>query len=456
VALALGSGRRPSSPRGVAAVYMVVLFMSLLDLTVVSVAAPAVGRDLSISPAGLGGLTVAYVVALAAVSPITAWLGGRFGGKRTLLAAVALFTAASAVCGCAAGYGELIGGRVLQGVGAGAFMPIGFAMLYRAYPPPERLRVTTWTALISGSVPILGPVVAGLAITVASWRVVFLLNVPVGVLALVLGLVVLRGEQDQTYRSPLDLVGVVLVVPGLSGLMAALSLGPTVGWGSLPILVLAAAGIALLTAFVLRAPRVPTPLLELALLRSGRFSRAVLVTVFANAAFFGFLFVGGLYLQQSAGLTAGEAGLVFLAGGLPGLPGAQLTSRVLIPRLGTRPVIAGGLIGLAGGLGAYALVQAHAAIWQDVLLFFLIGASWSIVFIPLSLTAFAEIAPARTGQASTIYQGSRQVATALGVAAASSALGLGTVGETAFGWSFAVLGAGAVAAALGTIRLPGT
>jgi EmrB/QacA subfamily drug resistance transporter len=436
----------------VAVVYMLMLFMSLIDLTVTNVAAPAIGRTFAIPPGGLGAVSVAYTVALVTVIPTAAWASDRFGSKRVVLVAVTVFTVASAVCGGAWDYPALVVGRVAQGLGAGLFVPIGMAMLYRFYPPAERLRITSVTAMVSGGVPILGPVLGGFLIT-ASWRWVFLLNVPIGLFALAYGLLRLRPEPSPSLVAPLDLMSLLLVVPGLGAVMFALSVGADDRWslGVLPPLL--GVGLVMLVLFVVRDNRAAHPLLRLRLLREPTLGRATLVTLLANASFFGFMFLGALYVQESLGLSSAASGLLFLAGGVPTLPGVQLTVRVLVPRFGPKRVILIGLIGMSVALGVFAAAASTLSILGVGVLFFALGASWSVVFIPLSITAFSEIDHDDTGHASMLYNAVRQLATALGVAAVSTALAVATPGVVAYPAAFGLVCLVSIASVVAALRL---
>src|SRR5258708_15409292 len=183
---------RISQKVAVSVVFVAAMFMSIMDATIVNVALPTIGRDFSVSPTDVSSISIAFLVSLAVFIPASGWLGDRFGGKRVLLAAIVVFTAASALCGLASSLGELVVFRVLQGAGGGMLAPVGMAMLFRVFPPEERIRASAILTVPTTLAPALGPVLGGLLVTDLSWRWVFYVNLPIGAAALLFGLLFLR------------------------------------------------------------------------------------------------------------------------------------------------------------------------------------------------------------------------------------------------------------------------
>src|SRR4029077_1989462 len=211
------------------------------------------------------GVSIAFLVSLAVFIPASGWLGDRFGTKRIFLAALAIFTLASALCGLAQSYEELVAFRILQGVGGGMLTPTGMAMLYRTYPQAERVRVSRILTIPTGLAPALGPVVGGILVTAASWQWVFYVNVPIGVAGVAFGAVVLP-EHREAGAGRFDLPGFLLAGTGLGTLMYALSEGPYRGWTSPLIVSLGLAGILLLAGLVWTEKRTSQPIVRLRLL----------------------------------------------------------------------------------------------------------------------------------------------------------------------------------------------
>src|ERR1700730_5523223 len=175
---------RVSEKVAVSVVFVAAMFMSIMDTTIVNVALPTIGRDFSVSPTAVDSVSIAFLVSLAVFIPASGWLGDRFGGKRVLLTAIAVFSVASALCGVASNLGELVVFRVLQGAGGGLLAPVGMAMLFRVFPPAERIRASSILTVPTTFAPALGPIVGGILVTELSWRWIFFVNVPLGLLAL--------------------------------------------------------------------------------------------------------------------------------------------------------------------------------------------------------------------------------------------------------------------------------
>ncbi len=399
----------------VGVVFVAAMFMSIMDATIVNVALPTIGRDFKVSPTAVDSISIAFLVSLAVFIPASGWLGDRLGGKRVLLAAIAVFTAASALCGLASSLDELVAFRILQGAGGGMLAPVGMAMLYRAFPPAERIRAAAILTVPTTLAPALGPVLGGLLVTDLSWRWVFYVNLPLGAAAFVFGLLFLeQPAQDRPGR--FDLPGFLLSGLGLGLLMYGVSEGPNLGWRHSDVLATIAAGIVLLAAMVTVELRSPAPMVDLRLLKNRLFRSGNGVMVLASVAFLGTLYAISLYYQDGRGLSALGSGLSTAPEALGVMGGAQLASRVLYPRLGPRRHITIGLIGTAASIGLLALLGSGTSLWWARLLMLTLGISMAQVFVPVQAASFATITPAATGRASTMFNTVRQLGGAIGVA----------------------------------------
>jgi len=344
----------------VGVVFVSAMFMSIMDVTIVNVALPTIGRDFKVSPTAVDSISIAFLVSLAVFIPASGWLGDRLGGKRVLLAAIAVFTAASALCGLASSLDELVVFRILQGVGGGMLAPVGMAMLYRAFPPAKRIRAAAILTVPTTLAPALGPVLGGLLVTDLSWRWVFYVNLPLGAAAFVFGLLFLeQPAQDRPGR--FDLPGFLLSGLGLGLLMYGVSEGPNLGWRHSDVLATIAAGIVLLAAMVTVELRSPAPMVDLRLLKNRLFRSGNGVMVLASVAFLGTLYAISLYYQDGRGLSALASGLSTAPEALGVMGGAQLASRVLYPRLGPRRHITIGLTGTAVSIGLLTRCASSAA-----------------------------------------------------------------------------------------------
>src|SRR5213082_2692713 len=182
----------------VSIVFVVGMFMSIMDVTIVNVALPSIGRQLSVPSTSIDVVVVAYLVSLAVVIPASGWLGDRWGTRRIFLLALALFTIASVLCGLAGNFTMLVLFRFLQGAAGGALAPVGTAMLYRTFPPAQRVHIASILIIPNVIAPATGPVLGGLLVDQLSWRWVFFVNVPIGIGAFVFGLLFLQEHREPT------------------------------------------------------------------------------------------------------------------------------------------------------------------------------------------------------------------------------------------------------------------
>ncbi|HSY15765.1 MAG TPA: MDR family MFS transporter [Jatrophihabitantaceae bacterium] len=412
---------RISQKIAVSVVFVAAMFMSIMDITIVNVALPTIGRDFKVSPTAVDSISIAFLVSLAVFIPASGWLGDRFGAKRVLLTAIVIFTAASALCGLASSLGELVAFRVLQGVGGGMLAPVGMAMLYRAFPPAERIRASAILTVPTTLAPALGPVLGGLLVSDLSWRWVFYVNVPIGAAAFAFGLTFLAREVPPK-SARFDLPGFLLSGCGLALLMYGVSEGPNMGWDTTIVLVAIVVGLALLTATVAVELRTPAPMVDLRLLTNRLFRASSLVTVLGSMAFLGTLYVISLYYQNGRGLSPLASGLSIFPEAIGVMFGAQLASRVLYPLLKPRKHITLGLSCVTISIGLLSLLGNGSSLWWARILMFALGLSMAQVLVATQATAFATISPADTGRASTMFNAFRQLGGAVGVALFTSVI----------------------------------
>jgi EmrB/QacA subfamily drug resistance transporter len=399
----------------VSVVFVAAMFMNIMDITIVNVALPAIGRQFHESTAALDSVAVGYLVSLAVFIPAAGWMGDRFGSKRILLLAVAVFTGASVLCGTAGSLSELVFYRVLQGVGGGMMIPVGMAMLFRTFPPEERVRASSILTLPTAVAPALGPVLGGLLVTDLSWRWVFFVNLPIGIVAFIFGLVFVD-EERQAHPGRFDLPGFVLAGAGFALVMFGISEGPDRGWGSPEILGAVAVGAVMLAGLVRVELRTRQPLLQLRLFGNRLFRSTSLVLLVAVAAFLGVLFVAPLFFQIALGLSALQSGLNTFPEAIGVMVGAQVASRLLYPRFGPRRLVAVALLGVAASTGLMTQVGFGTDLWWMRVLMFAMGLFMSQVIVSSQAAAFATVSHAETAQASSLFNSQRQLGSALGVA----------------------------------------
>jgi EmrB/QacA subfamily drug resistance transporter len=404
----------PASRVVVSAVFVACMFINIMDGTVVNVALPTLSRDFQVPIGSVSGVVTGYLVALAVAMPVSGWIGDRFGARNTLLASIALFTAASALCGLATSLPELVTFRAVQGIGGGCLVPVGQAMITREFPPAERIRMNRILTVPTLLAPALGPVIGGALVTGLSWRWIFYVNLPVGVAALVVGGLFMAGGSPHP-PGRFDLPGFLLAGAGFPLFMYALSVGATAGWGSATVLATGLPGLLLLAVFVAVELRVPEPMLALRIYGNRLFRVTSLQISFSVAAFIGTLFLAPLLLQNGLGFSALHAGLSTFTEALGGMTGIQVTAR-LYKRIGPRRLMLAGNCGAAVVIGSMALAGPDTAFWLIPLLMFGTGCCFGFAMAPAQVANMANVSAADTGQASTLVNTVRQAGGAAAVA----------------------------------------
>jgi EmrB/QacA subfamily drug resistance transporter len=429
----------------VSTVFVAAMFLNIMDSTVVNVALPVLSRDFAVPISSVSGVVTAYLVALAVAMPASGWVGDRFGARITLIISIGLFTIASALCGVATSLPELVAFRAVQGIGGGALIPVGQAMITRAFPQAERIRMNRILIVPTLMAPALGPVIGGLLVDGPSWRWIFYINLPVGVAAIVVGgLFLPRGSEHLPGR--FDLPGFLLAASGLPLIMYALSVGATSGWASPEVLATGLPGLVLLAAFAAVELRTGSPMLCLRILGDRLFRTTTLQICFAGGGFIGVLFLVPLLLQNGLGFSAVHSGLSTFTEAFGGMTGVQVTSR-LYKGIGPRRLIVAGMCGTVLTIGSMSAAGPANAFWLIPLLMFFTGFSFGFALAPSQAANMATVSAAATGQASTLLNTARQVAGAGGVALLGTVLGATRAGPShPGGYRLAFLGAASMMA----------
>lgn len=408
----------------VAGVCLLASLMSILDVTVVAVAQRTFIVEFGSSQAVVGWTMTAYLLAMTAVIPITGWAADRFGTKRIWMWSVLAFAIGSLLCSLAPNILALIAFRVVQGVGGGMLSPLGFVILTRVAGPKRlgRLMAVLGIPMLFG--PIVGPILGGWLISAFSWPWIFLVNLPVGFIALVLATFVFPKDRPGP-SEPFDLVGVLLLSPGLATLLFGVSSIPSRGTvADARVLLSVAVGLVLIAAFSLHAWfRVDHPLVDLRLFKNFVFTQANLTLLVFGIGFYGIALLLPSYLQQVLHQTPVHSGLSMA----PQSVGAMLTlpfAGAFMDRRGPGKSVVLGLTVVAIGLGVFTFGVSRHADYLPTLMagMWILGMGMGCTMTPLSGAAVQTLAPREIARGSTLFTVTQQVGGSIGTALLSMML----------------------------------
>jgi EmrB/QacA subfamily drug resistance transporter len=420
------------------------LVMAVLDTTIVNVALHTLSRDLNAPLSTIQWVTTAYLLSLAAVIPLSGWVIERFGSKRTWIASIALFGIGSGLCALATSAGELIAFRVVQGLGGGMLLPVGFTLVAQSAGPARVGRALALVGLPVLLGPIFGPVIGGLIVDNVAWEWIFVVNVPIAVVAIVVAAAVLSPDAGRADAGPLDWVGAALVGPALAGIVFGLSETESQGGIDHPIAFgPIVAGFALGAVFVWHSLRVARPLIDLRLFRSPGFRAAASATFLLGAVLFGSLLLLPLYYQLARGQSALNAGLLLAPQGLGAAVMLPISGR-LTDRMGGGPVVLAGCTIIAATTLPLAFVSDHTPYALLGAVLFARGLGLGASIQPSAAAAYSMLDSSQVPRATATLNTLRQLGGSIGTALLAVVLQHEMTATTASGG-----GSGPVAAAFG-------
>jgi EmrB/QacA subfamily drug resistance transporter len=403
------------------ALLAVSFFMTIVDLTIVNVALPTIGRELHFSESNLQWVVTAYGITFGGFL----LLGGRaadlLGRRRILMIGLGVFTGASLAGALATTDGFLIAMRGLQGIGAALILPAALSIVMNMFEEgAERNKALgLWGGIGAGGATF-GLIAGGLLTRYAGWEYIFYLNVPIGAAMMILAPRVVPESRLETERRRYGPFGASTVTGGLLLLVYTISNAPQVGWGSGRTVTLLAVSAALLIAFLVIETRVQAPLMPLRIFGLKTLAGANAVSFLLGASFFAFIFVGTLYMQQVLGYSALQTGVAWLATSVTSVAFAGL-SQMLVTRGSAKLVMAFGMALIGGGILWATQVTVHGNFWADLAgPFFITGVGTAFAFIPVSIAALAGVGEGEAGLASGLLNTSQQLGGAIGVAVAST------------------------------------
>jgi EmrB/QacA subfamily drug resistance transporter len=400
----------------------VAFFMESLDTTILNTAVPTIAKALAVAPLSMKAVLASYTLSLAVFIPISGWMADRFGTRRVFSSAIGIFTLGSFLCGISSNIHVLVACRVLQGCGGAMMVPVGRLTLVRTFPKSELIRAMSFVAIPGLIGPMLGPIAGGLIVGYFHWRVIFFINLPIGLLGLYL---VYRHLPDyrEEHSHPLDVAGLILFGSGIALLSYVLEVFGEYALSGRAMLGLLAISAALLTAYGLMAARTEFPLLRLALFRIQTFRASVSGSYFTRLGIGGIPFLFPLLYQVGLGFTPIQSGLLMMPQAAAAMS-LKLTMPAILRRFGYRAVLISNTMILGVLIALFATIGVGTPVWLIVAHVFCFGFFTSLQYTSMNTLVYADVTEEQASSASTIASTMQQMSISFGVAMASLATAL--------------------------------
>lgn len=395
----------------------VAFFMESLDTTILNTAVPAIASALGVAPLSMKAVLSSYTLSLAVFIPISGWMADRFGTRRVFASAIGLFTLGSFLCGVSSDIRVLVACRILQGCGGAMMLPVGRLTMVRAFAKSELIRAMSFVAIPGLIGPMLGPIAGGLIVGYFHWRVIFFVNIPIGLLGLYL---VYRHLPDyrEEHPRPLDLVGLILFGGGIALLSYVLEVFGEHTLSGRAMLGLVVIASACLAGYGLRSTRTTFPLLRLALFRIRTFRASVGGSFVTRLGVGGIPFLFPLLYQVGLGFTPIQSGLLLMPQAVAAMS-LKMTMPGILRRLGYRRVLISNTVILGLLIGLFATIGERTPVWLIVVQAFVFGFFTSLQYTSMNTLAYADVTEEQASGASTIASTMQQMSISFGVATAS-------------------------------------
>jgi EmrB/QacA subfamily drug resistance transporter len=396
----------------------VAFFMESLDTTILNTAVPAISAALHVGPLSMKAVLASYTLSLAVFIPISGWVADRFGTRRVFAAAIGLFTLGSFFCGISSNVHVLVACRILQGCGGSMMVPVGRLTLVRTFDKGDLLRTMSFVSIPALVAPMLGPIAGGLIVGYLHWRVIFFVNIPIGLIGLIMVYLHLPDYKEETH--PLDTVGLILFGSGIALLSYVLEVFGEHTLSAQEISGLLALSLALLAGYWLHAKSLAYPLLQLSLFKIRTFRAAVSGSFFTRLGIGGVPFLLPLLYQVGLGFTPVQSGLLIMPQAL-----AAMAMKAVMPRLlsaiGYRWVLISNTVILGLMLLLFATIGPSTPVWMIVLQAFFYGAFTSLQYTSMNTLVYADTTEEQSSAASSIASTLQQMSISFGVASAGLA-----------------------------------
>jgi EmrB/QacA subfamily drug resistance transporter len=395
----------------------VAFFMESLDTTILNTAVPTVAAALKVAPLSMKSVLASYTLSLAVFIPISGWIADRFGTRRVFASAIGLFTLGSMLCGISSDIHLLVAFRILQGCGGAMMVPVGRLTLVRAFPKSELVQAMSFVAIPGQIGPMLGPVAGGLIVTYLHWRFIFFVNLPIGLLGLLLVYLHLPDFREER-KDPLDIVGLILFGSGIALLSYVLEIFGEHALSPMEIAGLLAISVALLAAYGLHATHTLFPLLRLSLFRIRTFRASVSGSFFTRLGIGGVPFLLPLLYQVGLGFSPIKSGLLIMPQVIASMSIKLVTPQILT-RLGYRGVLVSNTVVVGLLLMAFATIGLQTPIWLIVLEALGYGCVTSLQYTTMNTLVYADVTEEQASSASSISSTMQQMSMSFGIAFAS-------------------------------------
>jgi EmrB/QacA subfamily drug resistance transporter len=395
----------------------VAFFMESLDTTILNTAVPAIAAALHVAPLSMKAVLTSYTLSLAVFIPVSGWVADRFGTRRVFSAAIALFTLGSLLCGISNSIHVLVGCRILQGCGGAMMVPVGRLTMVRTFAKSELVRAMSFVAIPALIGPMIGPLVGGFIVSLLHWRVIFFVNLPMGLFGLYM---VYRHLPDYRAESttPLDVVGMVLFGSGVALLSWVLEVFGEHTLRPAVILALIAVALVLLAAYGRHAVTATYPLLRLGLFRIRTLRAAIGGSFLTRLGVGGMPFLLPLLYQVGLGYTPIQSGLLIMPQPIAAMS-LKMTMPHILTRFGYRGVLLSNTIAIGLLIVLFATIGPRTPAWLIVMQAFAFGFFQSLQFTSMNTLVYADVSASQTSMASTIASTAQQMSMSFGVATAS-------------------------------------
>jgi len=397
----------------------VAFFMESLDTTILNTAVPAIASALKVAPLSMKAVLASYTLSLAVFIPISGWMADRFGTRRVFASAIGIFTLGSFLCGISSSIHALVACRILQGCGGAMMVPVGRLTLVRTFAKSELIREMSFVAIPALVGPMLGPITGGLIVGYFHWRVIFFVNIPIGLIGLYMVYRHLPDYREENTH-PLDVAGLLLFGSGIGLLSYVLEVFGEHTLGGLEILGMLALSGLLLAGYGLRASRTAFPLLRLSLFRIRTFRAAVSGSFFTRLGIGGIPFLFPLLYQVGLGFTPIQSGMLLMPQAVAAIS-LKLAMAKVLARVGYRTVLVSNTVVLGALIVLFATIGAGTPVWLIVIQAFSFGFFTSLQYTSMNTLVYADVTAEQTSSASTIASTIQQMSMSFGVASASLA-----------------------------------